>query len=36
MTYYLISKGPEPGPEDLKILLAELEESEPHNPQNVK
>jgi len=26
MTYYLISKGPEPAEEDLKALLAELEE----------
>ncbi|OXA58650.1 Adenylate cyclase type 3 [Folsomia candida] len=36
MTYYLINKGPEPSSEELKSLLAELEESQPSNSQEVQ
>lgn len=36
MTYYLINKGPEPSEEETKLLLAELEESQTHNPENVQ
>lgn len=33
---WLINKGPEPSAEELKALLAELEESQPQNPDDVK
>ena len=28
MTYYLINKGPEPSEEEMKVLLAELDNSD--------